>query len=115
MVSTSRKATALAARMLASSMAVAGISTQANLVMVSGVPTPWRLQNYVPDSVALYYTPSTCSYGSLSFPNNSTLADRNRFWALILAAKLASKSVYIYYDDSNSPGACYISSFGMDD
>ena len=114
MTSMLHRASAFAARFIACSITCAAVTAQANLVAISGVPTPWRLQSYVPDTVNLYFTPSTCTYGSLSFPSSSTPADRNRFWSLILAAKLANRSVYIYYDDSNSPGACYISSFGMD-
>jgi len=85
---------------------------QADVVQLSAVPTNWRLENYPGDGVHLFFTPSPCTSGYMSLPSTMTSADRNRFWALVLAAKLSQKPIFVLYDNQ-SPG-CTIVSFGMD-
>ena len=90
------------------------LSANAALQVISAVPTNWRLQNYSGSVAAVYFTGSPCTSGALTFSTGSTQADANRFWSLILAAKLSNHSVFVYYDDSSAPGLCQINSFGMD-
>jgi hypothetical protein len=84
-------------------------------VTLTEVPTNWRLQNYVGGSVILWFTSAPCTNGQLVLAAGNTQADANRLWATILAAKLSSHKVFIYYDNAAAPGTCPISSFGMDD
>lgn len=81
----------------------------ADLTGLSAIPSNWRLQDYVGGAIYLYYTGSSCTSGLL-FLSAPTEAERNRLWALILAAKLSNRAVFVYYDSAN----CAISSFGMD-
>jgi hypothetical protein len=76
---------------------------------VSGVPTSWAIQNYVPNQVVLYYTGSSCTSGALTFPSTAVQADQDRLLAVILTAKTAGQQVTIYYSVSGS--SCVISSF----
>ncbi|AXI01490.1 hypothetical protein [Aquirhabdus parva] len=82
----------------------------AAVVSLSAVPTGWRLQNYTAGNVVVWYTAAAtpCVNGQLMMPANSE-SERNRFWALILAAKVANRSVYVEYDDTT----CKIISFAM--
>jgi len=89
-------------------------ASNAAVQVISSVPTSWRLQDYVGSVVTVWYTSSPCTNGNLSFPASSTQAEINRFWALILAAKLSNHGVYVYYDDTSAPATCTVMSFGMD-
>lgn len=86
----------------------------AAMVQMSDVPTTWRLENYPGGVVTVWFTPSPCTNGGLNFPPNTTLADVNRFWSLILAAKLSNRKVFVYYDNASAPASCPIVSFGME-
>jgi hypothetical protein len=83
-------------------------------VAIADVPTNWRLENYLSGPVMLWFTPSQCTNRSLTFTANATPAEMNRLWALILAAKLSSHKVFVYYDNAAAPTSCPIISFGMD-
>jgi hypothetical protein len=89
-------------------------SSFATVQLISAVPTSWRLQDYVGSVVTVWFTPSPCTYGNLALPSGSTQAEINRFWALILGAKLSNRAVYVYYDDAAAPSSCIVTSFGMD-
>jgi hypothetical protein len=43
--------------------------------LVSGSAKNWRLQNYVPDNVVIWFSGSPCVNGSLSLPASATKAD----------------------------------------
>ena len=76
---------------------------------IVAVPTAWRLQNYISDSVVVWYTGAPgCSSGGLHMPASASQADRERFWSLIMTAKAAGKTVFVYYETTN----CNIASFG---
>jgi hypothetical protein len=90
-------------------MAAAAAYTQ-----ISDVPTNWRLENYPGGPVQLWFTPSPCTNGGMTLPVGATPADMNRLWALILAAKLSNRKVFVYYDNASVPASCPIVSFGMD-
>jgi hypothetical protein len=83
-------------------------------VMIAEVPANWRLENYPGNAVAVWYTPSPCLSGGLTFPSTTTSADQNRFWATVLAAKLSGRKMFVYYENANAPSTCPIVSFGMD-
>jgi hypothetical protein len=80
--------------------------------LISGSTATWRLQNYVPNQIVLYFTGSPCTSGSLGLPSNAVQADQDRLWALILTSKATGSPVYIYY--FNNGGVCTIASFGWD-
>jgi len=86
-------------------------STFAANVPISAIPTSWRLQNYIGDNVVAFFTGSPCIYGQLSFGANATNDDKNRFWSVVMAAKVAGKPVVVYYEDSAAPAQCIITSF----
>jgi len=79
-------------------------------VYISAVPTNWRLQNYIPDTLAIYFSSSSCApNGYLLMPANATKADRDRLYNTIMAAKLAKRPVFILYESTT----CTINSFGL--
>lgn len=59
----------------------------------------------------MWYSGSTCTNGQLTFSPTATADERNRFFAMILTAKVSRKVVGIYYDNVN--GSCQINSFYM--
>jgi len=79
-------------------------------VFLEEVPTQWRLQNYVPDTPAIYYTGSQCANGVLTFPPNASDQDRDRLWQAVIAAKTNNGKMFVYY----TSGTCTIQSFGID-
>ena len=80
-------------------------------IQLEGSPANWRLQNYAPNNITLWFTGSSCANGQLSADNLSS-SDQSRLYATILAAKLSNASVLVFY--SQSGASCEISSFGMD-
>ena len=90
------------------SAAVALTATAAQADLLEAVPTGWRLQDYGPSGVSVYFTGSPCSSGQLKFPSTTGFSP-DRFWATITTAKVASRTVGIYYHVDN--GSCVIDSF----
>jgi hypothetical protein len=93
------------------------MSASGAIVTISAVPTAWRIENYTNGSanpVNLWYTGSSCTNGGLQLPSTATVQDANRLFSLLMAAKLASHTMFVYYDNTSSPAACNIISFGMD-
>jgi hypothetical protein len=74
------------------------------------VPTDWLVQNYVPGSVVLWFTGSSCAGGSLVLPANATPSDHARLYATIMSAKISGAKIFVYYDNTD---ACKITSFGF--
>ncbi len=74
----------------------------------------WRLENYTPGGVVLWYTGSQCTNGRLELPAGSTAADQKRLWATITTAKTTGRKMFVFYDNSNAPNACPLISFGLD-
>ncbi len=85
--------------------------SHAALVSVSGVPTTWLLQNYVPGNVVVWYTGSACTSGQLTLPTSATAADHARLYATVMSAKASNSKIFVYYE--NSVAGCPISSFGF--
>ena len=79
---------------------------------IEAVPTGWRLESYGEKGVALWHTPSVCANGALGLWAGATLADHNRLYATVLAAKLAGVKMFIYYKDEAA--GCTIISYGTD-
>jgi hypothetical protein len=89
-----------------------GIAAHAQtLINMEGSPVGWRLQDYPggTPAVAVWFTGASCTSGELSFPSSATVDDQNRFWALIMAAKIAGQTVGVYYYVSGS--SCILQSF----
>ena len=87
----------------------------ANDVGLVANPATWRLQNYAPDNLVLWWTGSPCGSNQKLTTGNLSPSDKSRLYATILAAKMTSKKIYVYYDDTNGAnGNCAITSFGMD-
>jgi hypothetical protein len=76
---------------------------------IEGPVIGWRLQNYVPNNIAVYYTGSSCAQGSLTFGPTATADDRNRFYSLILTARSTGKKIGVFYETAS--GSCQIQSF----
>jgi hypothetical protein len=79
-------------------------------IEVKIVPTPWHLQNYQNNIVVVFTFGTTGNCSSLSVVPNWSDEDRNRFWSVVMTAKIARKEIFVYYDTST----CVITSFGMD-
>jgi len=81
--------------------------------LLAETPTSWRLQNYVLDTLVVYFTSSlaqsNCVVGSLVMPSGSSAGDRSRFWATVMAGKLSGKKVFVVYESTT----CTIKSFGL--
>ncbi|KCZ52374.1 hypothetical protein HY29_18025 [Hyphomonas beringensis] len=83
------------------------------LTLIQDDPSDWLLENYINDNVVLWYTPSNCASGALNLPAGTSNEDRDRFWSLMLSAKLSGSEVQIYYYRYDDARSCIISSFGM--
>lgn len=78
--------------------------------IIEAVPTAWRLENYVgATGIAAWYTGSPCATGNLSFNSSATADDKNRFWSLVMTAKVSGKPIGVAY--VNVSGSCQIVSF----
>ncbi|WP_287004790.1 MULTISPECIES: hypothetical protein [Sphingobium] len=79
---------------------------------IEAVPANWRLQNYIGSAgVVVWYSGSTCTNGQLTFSTSTTADERNRFFAMILTAKISSRVVGVFYETVT--GSCQINSFYM--
>lgn len=81
------------------------------VVELDVVPTQWRLENYVSDNPVVWYSGSLCDNGKLEFDSNATDEDKNRFWAMVMAAKLSGAEIFVRYEDVSD--VCDIVSFGL--
>jgi hypothetical protein len=72
-------------------------------------PAKWRLQQYEPNTPAIYFTGSSCPAGGLQFAATATTEDKDRLWSLVLSAKSYNRKVFVIYD----PSGCVMSSFGL--
>jgi hypothetical protein len=90
---------------------VAAHAQTQTLINIEGAPAAWRLQDYVGLSpgVTVWFTGSSCTNGQLSFPSGTSSDDQNRFWSLIMAAKIAGQTVGVYYYISGS--SCVLNSY----
>jgi len=79
-------------------------------VVMTAVPTAWRLESYTGGQVMLWYTGSSCANGQLSAAT-TVQAEMNRLWALVLSAKIAQKNIFVAYD--NAIAGCPLISFGL--
>jgi hypothetical protein len=74
----------------------------------------WRLQNYVSDSVAVYFTGSdsysaVCVSGKLLLPSTASTTDRNRWYQTIALAKVTGATLFVYFETTD----CTVQSFGL--
>jgi hypothetical protein len=89
----------------------ASIPASATSIYIVGVPTGWLLESYGATAVTLWQTPSICQNGLLRLPSNASVADNNRLYSTVMAAKLSNARMFIYYD--NTAAGCDIISFGL--
>ena len=77
------------------------------------VPTAWRLEVFTSShTVAVFFTSaSNCTTGKMTL-GNASADDENKFYALVLSAKMAKKPIGLFYTASN--GACVIETFYID-
>ena len=101
-----RRAPVALGLLMAVSAALTATTAQADLI--EAVPTGWRLQDYGPSGVNIYFTGSPCQSGLISVPSSPDFS-KDRFWATIMTAKVTSRMVGVYYHvDGDS---CVIDSF----
>lgn len=87
-------------------------SAEASTLYVEGLPTTWRVQQYVPDVVVAFLTGApNCPNGLSLRPENSTKADRDRLFNMLMAAKIAKQTVILFYN--NNASDCVITSFAL--
>ena len=85
-------------------------TANAQIHVLSEVPSSWKLENYSGNNVVVWYSGTTCTNGLLQFKNSATIEDKNRFWSTVLSAKVANKVMFVRWDDTDG---CKIDSFGM--
>ena len=77
--------------------------------LIEAIPKAWRLQNYVGGPVIVYYTGSPCQSGQISMPISATSDEQNRFYSLIMSAKISGQEVGVYY--AYDGASCIVTSF----
>lgn len=97
----------IAVAVLSIGLTLAAVPASAQDVVLESDPRQWRLQNYVPGGVVAYFTGSPCQYGRLSFPNEATKEDKDRFISMTLTAAATGRRMGVYYNATT----CEISSF----
>jgi len=85
------------------------VAANAEILQLTENPQGWKLENYIGGTVVAWYTGAQCPNGKVDFPDNATNMDRDRFWSLVLTAKVANKDVFVRYDNAS----CKIASFGL--
>jgi hypothetical protein len=95
-------------KLLIAGLLVFAASSQA--AELSGVPTGWKIENYIPGQVVIWFSGSLCANGQLLLGKNATEGDKSRLYATIMNAKIAGSSVYVKYDEYAN---CQIQSFAL--
>lgn len=98
---------AAAAVTLLGAFGTPGIS-RATPVEIHAIPTAWRLQDYGDPNLYVYFTGAKeCQNGALWL--NSALAQnsKDRFWSLIMSAKISKSQVGLVYESTT----CQITTF----
>lgn len=96
-------------RIILACLCLTALPAQTATIFLEQIPTAWRLENYPGGGVVAYFTGSSCQNGKLSFPPNATENDKNRFWSLVMAAKVSGKRIGVAYNDATSD--CQMLSF----
>lgn len=76
---------------------------------IEAVPTAWRLQNYIGGPMVVYFTGSPCQNGQIWMPTSATSDEENRFYSMIMSAKISGKEVGVYYTYDGA--SCIVTSF----
>jgi hypothetical protein len=97
----------------AAALAAAAFAPAASADLVTGVPTGWVLQNYMGDhSVVAFFAGTPCSFNRVTMMSTMSEDDKNRFFTLVLTAKITGKVIGVYYtDDHTGANNCPIVSF----
>lgn len=74
------------------------------------VPTSWRLEVFTSNhTVVVFFTGATnCTTGKMTL-GNASVDDVNRFYSLVLTAKLAKRPIGVFY--TSTGGTCVIETF----
>lgn len=87
-------------------------TVQAASKSVSDVPTNWRIEQYIAaDKFVLWNSVAaglSCEH-HLEIAPGTDEKHENRFVSIFLAAKLAGKEMFVFYDDAT----CQVISFGL--
>ena len=75
---------------------------------IEAVPSNWRLQDYGPAGLSLWYTGAPCPDGHLMLPSTAGYSP-DRLWATVMTAKATNRPIGVFYHVDN--GACVIDSF----
>ena len=75
---------------------------------IEAVPSNWRLQDYGPAGLSLWFTGAPCPGGHLMLPSTAGYSP-DRLWATVMTAKVTNRPFGIFYHVDN--GACMIDSF----
>lgn len=90
-------------------------NAQADIRQLYYAATPgqpsWKIENYPGNVVAVWNTSSSCSQGALGFATDVTVADKNRFYATVMAVKASNLTMFVYYNAL--PDSRNIVSFGL--
>lgn len=95
--------------------AVIGVSlllsgtASADEASIIAVPTAWRMEDYMNGGVDVWYSGAACPTGHLILSPNAPSDTKNRFWSLIMTAKVARVPVGVYYDTAT----CVVTHFFM--
>lgn len=90
------------------------ITTSASAVVVQMVANPndgFKLEMYNGGDLVTWFAGSSCDQGKVSIRAVEPEEYKNRYWALILSAKLANRNIFIRYE--NTDPDCPIASYGM--
>ena len=101
-----RRAPVALGLLMAVSAALTATAAQADLI--EAVPTGWRLQDYGPSGIGVYFTGSPCVSGVMAFPSGTGFSP-DRFWATVMTAKVTGRMIGVYYHVDN--GSCVIDNF----
>lgn len=72
-------------------------------------PNSWILESYDSTGVVFNQTPATCLNGRIILPGTSSIADRNRLFSIVMAAKMSGGKISITYAVSGN--SCIVTKF----
>lgn len=91
-------------------LAVCNVAAAAPITLYV-VPNTWKLESYNEKGVTLWHTQATCPSGLMGLPTAATVADHNRLYSTVMAAKLSNSKMFVMYENVNS--VCTIISYGL--
>jgi len=97
-------------------LAVAGLAGTPAMaqIVISAPATNWRVVDYIPQGLTIFFSGSQCANGLLTLPSNAVQNDKNMLLATIATSKAIGTPVIVYYNYTASPQSCVITIFGLD-